>query len=83
MPPTLRLWDGLGRRGRLPSGFGNDHTSCEHSESHFSPLFILLLSFKSGKCVTRGPQRVPISAANEFFTIPRGKFLLMSAVQPS
>ena len=40
MPPPLRLWDGLGRRGlsdsvRLPSGFGNDHTSCEHSESHF------------------------------------------------
>lgn len=40
MPPTLRLWDGLGRGGlsgsvRLPSGFGNDHTSCERSECHF------------------------------------------------
>ena len=40
MSPTLRLWGGLGHRGlsgsvRLPSGFGSEHTACEHFESHF------------------------------------------------
>jgi hypothetical protein len=43
MPPTLRLWGGLGHRGlsgdvRLPSAFGSDPAACEHCESHFFPL---------------------------------------------
>jgi hypothetical protein len=69
MPTTLRL-GGLGQRGlsggvRLPSVFGSDHTAPEHSESHF--FTFIYFSFKSGKCVPCGPQRVRISAANEFF----------------
>jgi len=43
----------LGHRGlsggvRLPSGFGSDHTACEHSERHFFTFIYLLISFEVG-----------------------------------
>ena|SRR5215472_11724775 len=81
MSPTLRLWGGLGHRGlsgsvRLPSGFGSEHTACEHFESHF--FTFIYFAYFIQKWEMR-PLRTSksMSAANEFFAIPRGKFLPM------
>jgi len=77
MPPTLRLWGGLGHRGlsggvRLPSAFGSDHTACEHSESIFSALFICLFRSKVGRASLAELKECELVRRRSFFD-PEGQ----------